>query len=280
MNIRVWNEEDVSPRAHRLDSRINWDFASQRKFWNAWDTHYLQNIDQETRRRGDEVLRLIASLDLKHPRILEIGCGNGWLAERLVSFGPVTGVDIADEAIQEARVRVPSAEFHSDDILEMRLPLQFFDVVVTLETLSHVGNQAKFVEVIANLLRDQGCLILTTQNRRIYLRNSRVGPPAEGQLRRWVTPKELRKLLSGRFERLHSYTVEPSGNRGLLRIANSAKVTSLLSRILSRARVIRVKERLGLGQTLVVLARKLRQGGPGEEGREEVVPRDNTPIGL
>ncbi|HEY1471582.1 MAG TPA: class I SAM-dependent methyltransferase [Candidatus Acidoferrum sp.] len=246
----------MSPRAHRLDSSVKWDSATQRKFWNAWDMEHLQSIDEGTRRRGDEVLGLVSSLNLERPRILEIGCGNGWLAEQLASFGPVTGVDIADEAIQQARLRVPSAEFHGGDILEMSLPRASFDVVVTLETFSHVPNQPKFIEVMADQLRDRGYLILTTQNRSIYMRNRRVAPPAEGQLRRWVTMQELRRLLSARFECLRWATVEPGGNGGLLRVLNSAKVTSLLSRIFSKERVIRAKERLGLGQTLVVLAQK------------------------
>ena len=100
-------------------------------------------------------------------------------------------MDIADEAIEEARRRVSSAEFHSGNILEMGLPHNSFGVVVTLETFSHVANQPQLVEVIANLLHDRGYLILTTQNRSIYMRNSRIVPPAEGQLRRWVTMQEL-----------------------------------------------------------------------------------------
>jgi hypothetical protein len=140
----------------------------------------------------------------------------------------------------------------------MGLPHNSFDVVVTLETFSHVANQPQLVEVIANLLHDRGYLILTTQNRSIYMRNSRIVPPAEGQLRRRVTMQELRRLLSGRFDCLRSGTVEPGGNRGLLRVVNSVKLTSFLSRIFSNERVVRAKERLGLGQTLVMLARKRR----------------------
>jgi SAM-dependent methyltransferase len=248
----------MSPGARGLDSNVNWDNESQRKFWNAWDIQHLQTVSEETLRRGNEALSIISSLNLQQPRILEIGCGNGWLAERLLSFGPVTGVDIADAAIQEARRKVPSGQFFSGDILEMSLPHNSFDVLVTLETFSHVSSQPQFIEVIANLLSEGGHLILTTQNRNIYMRNSRVAPPPEGQLRRWVTMPELRALLSVRFECLRSYTVEPSGNRGVLRVVNSRKVTSFLSRIFSRERIIRAKERLGFGQTLVVLARKRR----------------------
>ena len=82
-------EEAMSPGTHRLDSSVNWDSDSQRKFWNAWDMQHLQTVGEETRRWGDEVPGLISSLNLERPRILEIGCGNGCLAERLLSFGPV-----------------------------------------------------------------------------------------------------------------------------------------------------------------------------------------------
>ncbi len=190
----------MSPNPRGLDSNVNWDKESQRKFWNEWDIQHLQTISEETLRRGNEVLSILSSLNLRQPRILEIGCGNGWLAERLLPFVPVTGVDIADAPIQEARRRVPSGQFQSGDILEMRLPHNSFDVVVTLETFSHASSQPQFIEVIANLLSEGGYLILTTQNRNIYMRNSRVAPPPEGQLRRWVTMQELRALLSVRFE--------------------------------------------------------------------------------
>ena len=72
----------------------------------------------------------------------------------------------------------------------------------------------------------------------------------------FVFLKILRALLSARFECLRSRTVEPGGNRGILRLVNSRKLTALLSWIFSKERVIRMKERLGFGQTIVVLARK------------------------
>jgi SAM-dependent methyltransferase len=248
----------MSPGTHRLDSSVNWDSDSQRKFWNAWDTQHLQTVGEETRRRGDEVLGLISSLNLERPRILEIGCGNGWLAERLLSFGPVTGVDIADAAIQEARRRVPSAEFHSGNILEMGLPHNSFDVVVTLETFSHVADQPKLIEVIANLLRDRGYLILPTQNRSIYMRKQSHCTSTRRSVAALGDDAGIAAAVVGPCECLRSGAVERGGNLGLLGVVNSVKVTSFLSRIFSKERVVRAKERLGLGQTLVVLARKRR----------------------
>src|SRR5215813_12328037 len=105
----------MSARRRNLDSTRQWDSESQRKFWNNWDMRYLEKgtIGPEALRRGQVVLSLLCSLDVKQPRILEIGCGNGWLAESLQLMGPVTGVDVADAAIEVARRRVPGVEFAS-----------------------------------------------------------------------------------------------------------------------------------------------------------------------
>jgi len=121
-----------------LDSSKNWDSDTQRKFCNSRDTQYLREttIGREAQRRGQVVMELLRSLSLKRPRILEVGCGNGWLAQQLAAIGPLTGVDIADAAIEEARRKVPGAQFYAGDVLELNLPRGSFDVIVTLETFS------------------------------------------------------------------------------------------------------------------------------------------------
>jgi SAM-dependent methyltransferase len=246
-------------RRPMLDSTCQWDRDSQRRFWSDWDMRYLQEnaLGQQARRRGQVVLSLIRSLRLQRPRILEIGCGNGWLAEELQMFGPVLGVDLSDVAIEAARRRVPDAQFETGDILEMNLPAGSFDLVVSLETLSHVADQRRLMAVAAGVLISHGHLILATQNRTVYLRNSSIGPPAQGQLRRWLTRSQLRDLLLGaRFRCLRMFTIEPAGDQGFLRIVNSRKLNSVLLRFLSQEAIQVMKEHLGFGQTIIALAEK------------------------
>ena len=242
----------------RLDSTRQWDSESQRRFWNDWDVQHLQEatLGREALRRGDVVLNLLRSLGLQRPRILEIGCANGWLAEHLQEIGPVTGVDISDLAIEAARRRAPGAAFVAGDILQLDFPHGCCDVVVTLETFSHVADQRRFIEIAAELLSNAGYLILVTQNRSVCLRNSRIKPPVEGQLRRWVNRRELRALLSPHFRCLQLFTIEPSGNRGFLRLVNSPKLNAALGLVFPRERIRTLKERLGCGQTIIALARK------------------------
>ena len=46
------------------------------------------------------------------------------------------------------------------------------------------------------------------------------------------------------------------GNRGMLRITNSTKVNALLASFISSRRIEKLKEQLGLGYTLILLAQK------------------------
>jgi len=241
-----------------LDSVKNWDLDAQRKFWNEWDTRYLQDatIGDQALRRGDAAISLLKGCSLREPHIVELGCGNGWLAEKLAVYGPVTGVDIADQAITEARRRVPSGMFHAGDALSLDLPAEAFDVVVTLEMFSHVPSQLRFVQLMARVLKKGGYLILATQNRTVYMRRKNIAPPAEGQLRRWVTMRELLNELRPHFEILRATTIQPAGELGFLRIINSAKLNGLVSKVIPKPSLERLKERCGLGQTLIVLARK------------------------
>ena len=241
-----------------LDSVKNWDLEAQRKFWNEWDARYLQDstIGDQALRRGEAAISLLKSCSLARPHIVEFGCGNGWLAEKLVEFGSVTGVDIAESAIAEARRRVPSGSFYAGDALSLDLSDDRFDVVVTLEMFSHVPSQPRFVQLMARLLKKSGYLILTTQNRTVYMRRRGISAPGEGQLRRWVTMRELRNELRPYFEILKATTLQPAGDLGFLRIINSERLNGLLAKMIPRASIERLKERCGLGQTLVVLAQK------------------------
>jgi len=226
----------------------------QRTWWNSWDQKHLRTLGRETLRRGDTALSLLQSLDLNQPHILEVGCGNGWLSERLIEFGHVTGVDIADSAIDDAKRRVPNGTFFTGDFCSLHLPLAHFDVALTLETLSHVPDQMTFVRCLAAVLKPKGHLIVLTQNRVVYSRRSDIDPQGVGQIRRWVTMRELRSLLAPHFEVKRAFTIQPSGHNGFLRAVNSARVNRALALVISRSTLESLKERAGLGQTLVVLA--------------------------
>lgn len=96
---------------------------------------------------------------------------------------------------------------------------------------------------------------MATQNRFVLQHFNRIPPPALGQLRKWFDRNELRRLLQPHFDVHEIFSVSPRANRGFMRIVNSTKLNRPI-RALFGNRVDRLKEAMGLGWTLMVLARK------------------------
>lgn len=66
---------------------------------------------------------------------------NGWLCEKFVECDEVTGVDVAEAAISDAKSRVPNVTFFAADFCSLDLPPARFDVALALEIFSHVPDQ-------------------------------------------------------------------------------------------------------------------------------------------
>lgn len=189
------------------------DLQTQAGYWNTWNQSRHGDPGLVSRRQAEVVISWIRSLGRTDLDILDVGCGAGWLEPALVPFGRVTATDLADEWVERARLDLPQVTFLAGDFATIPLPEQSFDIVVTLEVLSHVPDRAAFVAKIGRLLRPGGLLLLATQNRPVLKYLNDVPPPAEGQLRYWVDRRELRDLLGGAFEVLELFTVTPRMSR-------------------------------------------------------------------
>lgn len=151
--------------------------------------------------RSAAILRALADTRLKEPRILDFGCGAGWLTNILSMFGPATGVELSPVAIETARQRYPHASFFAGDGREWKGD-QSFDVVVAQEVLEHFERREQFFDTVADLLRPGGILILTTPNattlaamsasaRARSLQQPIENPPTMAQLRAEASPRFL-----------------------------------------------------------------------------------------
>jgi 2-polyprenyl-3-methyl-5-hydroxy-6-metoxy-1,4-benzoquinol methylase len=231
----------------------------ERRFWNEWNARYRGDdmpLPPPNRRQAEKVVQWLRQTDRGPRVIVEVGCGTGWLCGQLIPFGSVVGIDMADIALQAARARQGAVTFIAGDFMAMALTPASADVVVTLETLAHVADQSKFVERLALLLRDDGLLLLATQNRFVMERMNDMAPPGPGQVRQWVTATQLRSLLLQRFEILELTSLHPTGHRGILRVVNSVKLGRLLDRLGLGHLLCSLKERWLLGHTLIARCRK------------------------
>jgi 2-polyprenyl-3-methyl-5-hydroxy-6-metoxy-1,4-benzoquinol methylase len=235
---------------------VNSEEDNLRSFWNTWDKEHLETrkLDSAGNCRGQEALILLRSLSLTRPQILEVGCANGWLAVQLVELGEVTAVDIADEVIARAKDRFPSVKFLAGDFTEMSDFKRDFDVVVVLETIGNVTDHKVFVAKIIEALKPGGHLILSCQNKFVFERREDIGAPPPGQVRNWLDRPALRRLLKDQFQLKKLYTILPAGHIGILRYCNSYKLDSVARKLRLFVALTRLREWLGLGQSILVLA--------------------------
>ncbi len=240
----------------------NEDADLQRQFWNAWNAKFREEgmqLPPPNARQAQTILGWLKETDRGPRTIVELGCGSGWLCDRMTEFGRVRGIDLSNEVLARSRARFPKATFTEGDFMQMELPPASADVVVALEVLSHVRDQPAFMSRVARLLGEDGLLMLATQNRFAHERMSGVTPQAPGQVRQWVDAAELRRLLEPHFEVLRLTSLHPTGHLGVLRWVNSWKLESLLRSVGLANAWTSLRERSLLGHTLIVLARKRRR---------------------
>lgn len=141
---------------------------------NMWsDKAASKGVSATLRRR--QVISFVKQYTLGvNLKILDLGCGQGYLSEALARFGSVTGVDLAEETIERNKERFPQLNFVCGDVTAPALPqtLSRYDLIISSEVIEHLNimNREQFLGNVYALLRPQGLFILTTPNRDVFLR--------------------------------------------------------------------------------------------------------------
>lgn len=100
---------------------------------------------------------------LSRGRILDFGCGEGLfldeLARRGVHFSNLTGIDLREDALADARKAFPEHRFVQADVLAYDPTEGPFDLVIASQVLEHLPNPGIFLEKLVRLTL--GPLLLT-----------------------------------------------------------------------------------------------------------------------
>lgn len=118
--------------------------------------------------------------------IADIGCGGGLVCEPLARLGAnVTGIDADENAIKVAKKHAKDAglniAYKAAAIEEIDTK---FDVVCALEIIEHVSDPQDFVTTLAQRVKPDGIIILSTLNRNP--KSFALGVIAAEYILRWV----------------------------------------------------------------------------------------------
>jgi SAM-dependent methyltransferase len=244
---------ELMDEGRTLDATID----VQEQFWDRWNVQnrMAPGLDEYQQRLAAHAHSVIADLG-PSPKIIEIGCGTGWLSQAIAPLGSLFGVDLSGAAVEAARARCADATFQAGDFLTMPISGEF-DVALSADTLAHVPDQRAFIDRVATLLSPGGHLVLMSQNSFVWRRSSHVARADQpGYVRHWPSLNELRLLLRPRFDVLHAVSLAPGGGDvGILRWLNGRWGWGVLSRTLGRAATAALYEKLMLGREIAVLAR-------------------------
>ena len=98
--------------------------------------------------------------------MLDVGCGNGFLAGHLLNRGcRVVGIDLSQQGVKLARSSYPQGRFEVlpvDEMILRNLGEEPFDIVVSTEVIEHVYAPRKFARGCYDSLKPGGMFLCTT----------------------------------------------------------------------------------------------------------------------
>jgi 2-polyprenyl-3-methyl-5-hydroxy-6-metoxy-1,4-benzoquinol methylase len=102
------------------------------------------------------------------PRILDLGCGQGHITEKIrlaQDCAEVTGIDYSVSAIEYAHEHFPLIDFAVGNAYESPYSPGYFDIVVINNLWEHVPDPVFLLSKIKQIIKPRGFIILSTPSR-------------------------------------------------------------------------------------------------------------------
>jgi 2-polyprenyl-3-methyl-5-hydroxy-6-metoxy-1,4-benzoquinol methylase len=127
--------------------------------------------------------------------VLDIASGEGYGSNLLAKTATkVIGVDISEHDVKKAKLKyskTPNLTYHHGSVLEIPFDANYFDVVVSFETLEHLTDHQLMLSEIKRVLKDDGILIISTPDKLNYTDKTS-----------YNNPFHLKELYTKEFEEL------------------------------------------------------------------------------
>lgn len=135
-------------------------------------------------------------------RLLDVGCGRGWLTNLISQYGHAEGVEPVPCVIEHARKLFPQLRFHVGTVGDVLKDPAFqpFDIIVSSEVIEHVPDEAKpaFLGQIQQALRPGGFVILTTPRKEVQPQLQEREQQSNQPVEEWLSEAQVRQLFLDR----------------------------------------------------------------------------------
>lgn len=148
---------------------INNDFYEELKEdWYTAEDHPIALLRAENAVRAPWVDKQIKNHFGKPMRVLDIGCGAGFLSNFLAMQGHhVTGIDLSKSSLEVAKKHDSTRKTHylCADAYQLPFDGASFDVVCAMDILEHVDRPEQLIHEAARVLKPNGQFYFHTFNR-------------------------------------------------------------------------------------------------------------------
>jgi 2-polyprenyl-6-hydroxyphenyl methylase/3-demethylubiquinone-9 3-methyltransferase len=136
--------------------------------WYTADDDPVALLRAENKVKSPWILKRIHDLGLQAPKVLDVGCGAGFLSNEMALEGhEVTGVDLSPESLKVACLhdKTQSVKYEVADAYKLQYPDQTFDVITAMDFLEHVEDPELVIQEISRVLKPGGLFFFHTFNR-------------------------------------------------------------------------------------------------------------------
>jgi 2-polyprenyl-6-hydroxyphenyl methylase/3-demethylubiquinone-9 3-methyltransferase len=174
-NVSVTGSGPLPPASARGDRAVvnNAFYDGLGDAWHdAWD-HPVALLRAEAALKNPWVGERLRAFSPGRPcRVLDVGCGAGFLAASLAGAGHrVIGLDVSVGSLKVARgagiLAVAGPAYLAADAYRLPFPDAAFDAVCALDFLEHVSSPAQVIDEAARVLRPGGLFFFHTFNRNL-----------------------------------------------------------------------------------------------------------------
>lgn len=192
--------------------KINNDFYDNLgdRWYSATD-HPIALLRAENRLRCPWIATLLPSPS----RVLDMGCGAGFLSHDMAKLGhEVVGIDLSEESLAVARKLDSTQKIHyvKADVTKTPLESASFDAIFAMDLLEHLEDPAALIREASRLLKPKGFFFFHTFNRTFLswlmvvkgvewcIKNT---PPQLHVYRLFIKPSELKQICDNMGLKVH-----------------------------------------------------------------------------